>query len=84
MNNKMIFNEVEYEFKFLNDSKEKMEYYGITIEDIKDAFFNDEEQNKHFSGLSQESCGSFVYTNTKDRTFVIDKDHNILKILSVS
>ncbi|WP_353096109.1 hypothetical protein [Tissierella praeacuta] len=83
MDNKMIFNEVEYEFKFLDDSKEVMESYGMTIEDIKDAFFNDEEQNEHFSGLSLDSCGSFVYSNTKNRTFVINKDHTTLNILKV-
>lgn len=83
MDNKMIFNEVEYEFKFLDDSKEVMEDYGMTIEDIKDAFLNVEEQNEHFSVLPLDSCCSFVYSNTKNHTFAIYKDHTTLNILKV-
>ncbi|MDU5082841.1 hypothetical protein [uncultured Tissierella sp.] len=83
MKERMIFNDILYRFEFLDETKKQMLLLGMTIEDIKDAFFNDEEQNEHFSGLSPDSCGTFVYSNTKDRTFVIKKDHTILNITNV-
>lgn len=83
MDNKMIFNEVEYEFKFLNNSKEVMENYGMTIEDVKTAFFEVEDQKEYFKMLDVEDSVNFTFDDLYDRTMVIEKEGNIIKILKV-
>ena len=82
-NERMIFNDRIYRFKFIDNSMEEMLDYGVTVNDIIEAFTEDEEQREYFEEVQDGSFATLSFSDANDFSIIIKKEGNILNVIKI-